>query len=220
MPDNWKIESSKKSTALVVGFCGLLGLTFIALTHAHLHEQSSAQGGFLLGVLFLAIGAATLLFKDSSEILVNGKSRELLVKSRGFLKNSDKVIPFSAVSGVSVRLVTGKDASSYYLQLQLRDGTIQKTGLWSFTQSEVTSVAERLAEDIGCPLTQPWKVYPYTVVHAGVAAAGAVMVYLIWYRGFVGPFCPAMWAGTAPPFIVVVAFFNIITLLKYFQFKI
>lgn len=37
-----------------------------------------------------------------------------------------------------------------------------------------------------------------------VSAGGGWLGYVIWYRCHIGPWCPAMWGGTAPPVIMLV----------------
>lgn len=37
-----------------------------------------------------------------------------------------------------------------------------------------------------------------------LAIIGSILSYAIWYRMQVGPWCPAMWFGTAPPILMLV----------------
>jgi hypothetical protein len=43
-----------------------------------------------------------------------------------------------------------------------------------------------------------------------VALIAGVVAYAAWYRWQVGPFCPGMWGGTAPPVMI-----GVVTLSAY-----
>ncbi len=46
-----------------------------------------------------------------------------------------------------------------------------------------------------------------------LALASGVGAYAVWYRLNVGPWCPAMWFGTAPLLMIGVVFFTVRRLL-------
>jgi hypothetical protein len=58
---------------------------------------------------------------------------------------------------------------------------------------------------------------PASVGYVIAAALGAVVLYAAWFRFSVGPWCPAMWFGNAPPVFILAGFALLLGLLRRFS---
>lgn len=222
--DAWVLQSNTAKTSVLSMGLILVGCLFILLTKdkvAGMRVWSDLMAAYYLGVLLFVLGLAALLFNENIEITVEPSAQRMLVQSRDLWASSQKIIAFKEVAGISVQKIRSKGdrANFYHLQIQLKNGGVQRTGFWALNQPDVFAVAERLAQDIGCEPQLPWRIYPHNSKHYILASVGAILIYTVWYRLTTGQLCLAMWFGAAPIYITGASFFGILGALKYFPLK-
>ena len=105
---------------------------------------------------------------------------------------------------------------SFWLQIERAGGKVFSTGRWSTSETEIRRLAERLSAEIGCECRGGIPLSPASAGRVAAAAIGAVVLYAAWFRFSAGPWCPAMWFGTAPPVIVLATFALLLGLFRRF----
>ena len=93
---------------------------------------------------------------------------------------------------------------------------MEGTGRWSLDPAEINALAEQLAAAVGCGCRLGAPRYPLAARHLPVALAGAAVLYALWFRLAVGPWCAAMWHGTAPPVFLLAGFAILLGLCRRF----
>lgn len=211
--------SQSQPNAAMAGGALLLGLVFVWLTADATPADSNAAAARWLGVLLAGVGVGGLVFIEHVTITPEPARRCLIIERRRLWGHRHDERSFDEIAAVRVATIgqQSKGTRSYWLQLQPLRGPVIQTGRWSHDQSEIHALADRLAATIGCTCergrdelaassTTAWQVL--------AAAAGALLVYAIWFRVSVGPWCAAMWFGTAPPVILLIAFGSLLGLLR------
>ena len=210
----WTLGSNTGKDQLLGAVILCAGIPFILLTYSKLGTAPNVTAAFGLGVLLCAVGLLTLLLKEDISVLVDPSSRKLTVRKTSRFGQKTTVIPFEQVASVNVHCPGGKGPRNYFLKLRLKNGKVERTGKWSYDQREMVALAGRLAAEIECPVSTGLLVQPVNAIRVVVSAAGAVLIYVFWYRIKVGPWCPAMWGGTAPFVIILVAFLILLGILS------
>lgn len=189
----------------IIGAIGLVCLISAAQIAASTGEN--VQTIRLVAGMIMLIGIA-VLFSEKTDLSIDEKGGKLLLRKSGVFKNSLQKIPLTSISGVRVRKRHNKDGIDYgySLQIRCRDGkSIYHTGGLD-KENEFYSIAERIAEVPGVEKEMPYMMAPLPIGTAGVAIISLLTgqaVYAIIYGCQTGwHFCPAMWAGTAPPFVI------------------
>lgn len=215
---NWEITSNtQKTTAVSVGVF-LLGAVFMALTRGALSGDASQLAGTWLGVLLAGVGLASFLFLEHVLVAVDGTGRRLVVNRHTRWGSTRTVLPFAQVESISVvKIGASADGSpSYWLQIQPRGRRTLFTGRWSTDPEEIDQLAERLANQLGCPCRRGGRGGQAGAGHLLAAVLGAVTLYAFWFRVKVGPWNHTMWAGSVGPVFVLVAFATLLGLLRRF----
>ena len=220
----WQLTSSaRKNGAVAVGSI-LVGALFIWLTRNAAAGDETVAAARWLGVLLAVIGVSGLLFLEEVLTTVDKAGRRLLLDRRTRWNRSRTGIPFSHIDSVRVvKVGSSSDGTpSYWLQVLLKGGRSCATGVWSLDEAHVGRLAEQLAAEVGCGCHREAAdrtasaLAPIAVLQIAVAALGALGSYALWYRLSVGPWCPAMWFGTAPPVFMLLAFSVLLALLRRF----
>ena len=204
----WQITSNTaKTTAVSVGSLGV-GLGFIWLTRRVPVGDTNGVAAMWLGVMLAGLGLAGLIFREEVVITVDSGRRALRIERRRRWGNVQTVVPFDDVRAVKVAKVgTRSDGTpSFWLQLERREGKMIGTGRWSANEAELGRLAEWLATEIGCACESGEPATPASVGPVVAAVAGAVGLYAALYRLSVGPWCEAMWDGSAPAGFILTAF--------------
>jgi len=211
----WTLSSNPGKDQLLGAVVLCAGIPFILLTYSKLGTAPNVTAAFAAGVLLIVVGLLTLIWKENISVVVDPASRKLTVHKASRFGQRTSVIPFDQVASVNVSCPSGKGPRNYFLKLRLKDGTVERTGKWSYDQGEIVALAGRLAAEIGCPVSTGLLVQPANAVRVFLSAAGAVLIYALWYRIKVGPWCVAMWFGTAPIAIMLVAFLILLGILRF-----
>jgi len=204
----WDIRSDAGKSGLLAVAMGLVGALFVTLARGRSDPSGNALAAFWLGVLLIGIALGGLIMAESVVLTVDPDRRALRFQRRNFWGRSAYLRPFASVDSVGVvKVGTDRgDAPSYFLVVNLRDGRVEGTGRWSLDPAEINALAEQLAAAIGCGCRLGAPRRPLAAKHLPVALAGSVALYALWFRLEVGPWCPAMWHGTAPPVFILAGF--------------
>jgi hypothetical protein len=209
-PTRWRITSNTRKTLALAAGSLLLGLLLVWLAGGARVGGSNATAAMWLGILLAALGVAAFVFAENLVVTVDTSERRLVIDRFTRWGNSRTLLPFVDVESIRVaKLGSGADGTpSYWLQVHCRRGEVYRTGRWSTDEAEINELAEQVADAVGCASRKGTPARPGTSVPLVTAAAalGAAALYALWYRLAVGPWCPAMWFGTAPPVIILLAF--------------
>ena len=127
------------------------------------------------------------------------------------------ILGFVEIPSVNVNQIGGyRGPPTYHLNIEQKDGKIEKTGRWSFEKGEIVALAERLSIDAGCKFNVGVVLQAIDLNKIVYSGIGAVIVFVVWFRIWAEPLCPAMWYGLAPPLIIIIAFFFILSILRKF----
>jgi len=212
----WQVTSNSQQSAAIAGGCLAVGALFVWLTRGAAPGDTTSTSALWLGVLLAAVGVAGLVFAEDVVVTVEPSRRRLRVERRMRWGQKSTEVAFDEVSSVRVvKVGSGSEGTpSYWLQILTRSGTSLATGRWSTDEAEMNRLARQLADAVGCGCEHGEPLPPTGAAHLAVAAAGAVVVYALWFRVQVGPWCPAMWFGTAPPVIMLLSFAALLGLLR------
>jgi len=198
----------------------LVGLLFIWLTCRIPVQDSNTVAAMWLGVLLVGVGLAAMIWAEEVVTTVDPEQRVLRFDCRRRWGNVSMTVPFDDVASVNVARVGSRSdgTPSFWLQIERVGGKAFSTGRWSLSETEIRRMAERLSAEIGCecrggggmPLS------PASVGRVATAAIGAVILYAAWFRYSIGPWCPAMWFGTAPPAFILTGFALLLGLFRRF----
>ena len=196
----------------------LAGLLFISLTCRIPVQDSNAVAAMWLGVMLIAVGLAAFIMGEDVVTTVDPGQRFLRVDCRRRLGNVSMTVPFDDVASVNVTRVGSRSdgTPSFWLQIERVGGKAFSTGRWSLSETEIRRLAERLSAEIGCECRGGIPLSPASAGRVAAAAIGAVVLYAAWFRFSAGPWCPAMWFGTAPPVIVLATFALLLGLFRRF----
>ena len=218
MKTAWQIESSS-GKGLLMAVCSLLvGLLFIWLTCRIPVQDSNTVAAMWLGILLAGLGLAAIILAEEIVTTVDPGERCVRLDCRRRWGNVSLTVPFDEVVSVNVAKVASRSdgTPSFWLQIERVGGKVFSTGRWSTNEAEIRRLAERLSAEIGCECRGGVPLSPASVLRVAAAAIGAVVVYAIWFRFSVGPWCPAMWFGTAPPVFILAAFAVLLGLFRRF----
>jgi len=210
----WVIHSDRNKHQLLFVFGIAIGILFIFLSYSQINTSSNHLAAFWLG-LFIFLICAIALIEDSQttvEVFTDKKYLRILKISRFTSKISK--INFSDIDHIFVGSRVRKNLETFYLALKLKNGKTIGTSKWSFNQDEIIQIAQQLAESIHCPVEQSTYFYPLNTTRYLLSGAGSILIYAIWYKSQVGPFCSAMWFGSAPALIISFSFLFILSILR------
>ncbi len=211
----WTIRSNTGKNQLVGIFSVLLGIPFVLLTVHHLKSNTNALAGFGVGILLIGIGVVALLFTEEITVIVDPGRQRLMIQRGSRLGQKLSIVNFNEIASVLVGSAGGyRGPKSYHLKISLRNGKTATTGRWSLDQSEIIALAEQLAAEIGCTSDLGILVNPVNASQIIYSVCGAVILYAIWFRIWVGPWCLAMWFGTAPPVIMLIVFSGMLGVMR------
>jgi hypothetical protein len=211
----WTIRSNTGSNQLVGVFTLVLGIPCVLLTIHNFKSSANTMAGFCLGILLIGAGVFSLLFLEEISTTVDPERRRLIIEKKSRVGHKTSVVGFDEIASVLVNSAGGHEGpKNYHLKISLKNGKTDTTGRWSLDQGEIVAIAGQLAAEIGCESNPGLIVHPINATQIVYSGIGAVILYPIWFRIWVGPWCPAMWFGTAPPVIILIAFFGILGILR------
>ena len=212
----WQIKSSSQKGFVVAVGLLLLGVLFLWLTCRIPVHDSNTAAAMWLGVLLVGVGLAAIVLTEEVLTTVDPEQRCLRIECRRRWGNVSVMVPFEEVESVNVSRVGSRRGGtpSFWLQIHRRGGKVFSTGWWSMTEAETRRMAERLSAAIGCECRGGVPMNPGSAGYVAAAAVGSVVFYVVWFRFSVGPWCPAMWFGTAPPTFILTGFALLLGLLR------
>jgi hypothetical protein len=214
------IESdTAQSSWLTIGLALLGCVIGYAAWNAQItpEKQEAITAATWLSALLVVGSLASLLFLEKKILTLDPATKELQLVAKGLFGTRTLLFPFSSITGVHVSRIgnSTKGIPSYWLRFTTQDGKNISTGRWSYDQQEMLDLAEKLSSMIGCATSEAGATLnPVTGMSVLAATLSAVVIYMLWYRFSIGPWCVAMWFGTAPPVIMGVVFLVVLTLLQ------
>lgn len=182
---------------------------FILMFAAKIANQSGEDIAIirLISGMFLIL-SIVLLFSENTDLSLDEKGKKLIVRKSGVFRNVLQKIPLSSISGVRVRKRQTRNGieQGYTLQIRCKDGKsiIKNGGIDS--ENEFYDLAERISESPGVEKDMPYMLSPLPLSPALLALISLICaqgVYAIIYGAQTNwHFCPAMWAGGAPPMVI------------------
>ena len=196
----------------------MVGLLFIWLTCRIPVQDSNTVAAMWLGVMLIAVGLAAIILREEVVTTVDPGQRSLRIDLRRRWGSVSVTLPFDNVVSVNVARVGSRSdgTPSFWLQIESASGKVFSTGRWSTNETEIRQLAERLSAEIGCECRGGMPLSPASAGRVVAAAIGAVVLYAAWFRFSVGPLCPAMWFGTAPPVFTLAGFALLLGLFRRF----
>lgn len=122
--DSWTSENNPvKQTLLSVG-CSVVGLALIAGFRDFSMQDTNSLAGFLLGLLLLGIGVSAFLAMGKQTIVIDPKTRRIVVEERKRFRTKKRLISFSDVVETHIGYLGKRSnlVNFYYIILKLRSG--------------------------------------------------------------------------------------------------
>lgn len=220
------IESqSLKTRVLFVGII-ILGGLFLFLSPNSTHTlqlfHRSFNTVFILGSLLAYGGVVGFLWTEDVEIFL--KNNDIIVKRKNLFRSKEQIYSLDDIEKVHVATIgRAQGPHSYHLLIYRKSGGSIKTGRWSWNQSEMLLAAEQLSLQLHSFHTSGLIVHPIVrnvtveevpIPQTVLALGIAIFIYALWYRWQVGPWCPAMWFGSAPVVIITSSTWIFLSLLR------
>ncbi len=123
--DIWEFENNPvRQTALSLA-CIMVGIALVmASRYFNGSDTINGLAGFLLGILLLIIGIWAFLVGGKQTIVVDPKSRRIVVEDMNRFGVKKRLIPFSDIvdTGIGYFGKKSNDVDFYYIILKLRSG--------------------------------------------------------------------------------------------------
>lgn len=201
--------------AVAIGLT-LLGGLFLYLLRGRTNMSGNEESAQILGSLLLLVGVGTLLYNERTRLEIDPSRNTLTLRRRSIFGEKKRLMALNQVTKVGVmKIGSNRSRIFHYLPyMVLQSGEQVATGFSFAIESEAYAQAKKMAQAIGCPNEEIPPPHQLTQVNLILAGFVAVAVYMTYYRWQVGPFCPAMWFGTAPIFIMAMTAWCTFTLLQ------
>lgn len=211
---SFRLESRHLQSRLMALVMIAIGLFLVTL--AGNEGAANSESAKYLGAFLIAGGTLGLFWLDQIILEVSRTEKCLVLTRRGLFEGPRKQkIPQTQIQEVLVKRIGSKwkGLETHHLILKTQNQQIN-TGYWKRERREIEVVANQLiqalelkghgdlllsseeADDISESSS------PFHSRRLAISFAVGLIVYVAWYRLSVGPWCPAMWAGTAPPYII------------------
>jgi hypothetical protein len=99
-----------------------MGLILIVTCRDFVRMDTNSFAGFLLGLLLLVIGILALLFGGNRKIVVEPKTRRILIEDTNRFRSKKRSIAFSDIVDTHISYIGKNPTYIYYLVLHLRSG--------------------------------------------------------------------------------------------------
>lgn len=208
---HWVIRSNVMATRGLSLLFLILGLILTVKAQSPVDPSSARFMAQVLGILLICGPLLFLVFLEDIQISVDPQNQRMRIRRANWFRSKLITRAFSELADVRT-LKHGRSSQGiviYTLLLEFQDGQRLNPGLWSFSPQTIDRIVERLILETGCQATLPAPRPSLQSNDLILPAIGAVATYVVWYRIQVGPWCLAMWHGTAPIFIMGVAFVSI-----------
>jgi hypothetical protein len=195
---------------------GFLGLMLVFLVNSCKEETITTLSAYLSGILLISLALGVFIYSEKVSIQIDTKLKNLKFHKKSLFEIKNYTLKFEEIDSVQV-LTIGRGHRgivTYHLVIFLKNGKRELPGRFSLIQSEIISDAERLADTVGCKFTSDRRYNQLGGIHYILAAGGSFLIYAIWYKSTTGPFCLAMWFGTAPVVIIGFSFLALVRILR------
>jgi hypothetical protein len=213
---NWMLPSSKTRHFLISSFIGFIGIVLFIVGK----NTALIFGTYLsltqLGQIFFVGSFLYYAFVDQISLEVDEKNSLVIFHRKNILERKLEKISFNEFKSIQVKKIgrTNDSIHSFHLVLKLKNDRSIFPGFVSTDISEISEIAEKLSVIMGCSFEQPQLINQTHTRKTFFALLLSILIYAFWYRFKVGPWCPAMWGGSAPLVIITSVFFIIHQALK------
>lgn len=211
------IKTDKKKNIVMGLVTFAIGALFVYLVHGVGTPTRNQNAALLLGYLLIFIGGSGIVLNEEIETQIDTKRKMIRSNAKNLFTNNSRLIPFSLIAHTALARVgrASNITHFYFLIFVLKSGESIQTGYFNMSQSEAFQEATRLAQEVGCEASQHNIANPEkNTTNFILALAAGVIFYALYFRSKIGPWCPAMWAGNAPPLIIISATWATFVLLR------
>lgn len=122
--DIWETRSNNRQQIAISTVCLIVGAVLTVALRDYGLSGSNRQAGFLLGVVLLGLGIATLVAGGSQTVQVDADTREIRVMDQRLIGSRTQTVAFDQVQHVEIACLQTRSqhALRYFLQLQLISG--------------------------------------------------------------------------------------------------
>lgn len=122
--DIWETRSNNRQQLMISAICLIVGVVLTVALRDYGPSGSNRQAGFLLGVVLLGLGLATLFAGGTQTVQVDAHAREIRILDRRLIGKRTHTVAFEQVQRVEVACLQTRSqhALRYFLQLQLISG--------------------------------------------------------------------------------------------------
>lgn len=211
------IQSNRNKNIILATALMLLGALFVWKLHDVTPLNSNQSAALWLGYLLLFIGAAALTWNEQVTTEFDRERQQVRQLAKNLFESRMRHIPFSDIERIGVARV-GRPSSNtefYFLTLILKNGERVDTGHWVMSREAAYHQSEEIAGFVGCAVNDGKLPNPsMNSSNLAIAVLIGIAIYAAYYRKAVGPWCPAMWFGSAPPIIILSSTWTAFTLLR------
>ena len=220
-----EISSNTARSWLLAISAGGLGFLLILLANNQAEQSVNTTAALWLGILLEGLGIAAAILMEDVHTIINPTTRSIHITRKSWWGQHTSSISFADVQSVRVVMIGRQSGTtkasrylrlSYWIAIDLKSGASIATGRWSRNQNEIDQLAKKMSLNIGCEAHPGPRRFPLGGYHGAVAALGAILLYILFYRFWAGPWCIAMWFGTLPPIFMGMSFFAILAPLRRF----
>ena len=190
----------------------LLGIFLILKTKNQAFEslQLNSPSFFaqILGIMLLVGPFAYWLTNDRVSMRFDIDKKRIFIRKSDYFKNERSSINFEDVASIDIKKVgrSHKGVEFYFLIFNFKNQSSLNPNYFSTRFEEVLETASYLCELLNCELlreeTHTLRLKPANAHFIWMIPILSVFIYSLWYRLQIGPWCTAMWFGTAPWFIM------------------
>lgn len=211
------IRSNQSKNIILAIILILVGALFVWKLYDAIPLDSNQSAALWLGYLLLFIGAAALTWNEQIITEFDRDRQQVRQLAKNLFESRMRHIPFSDIERIGVARV-GRASSNtefYFLTLVLKNGERLGTGHWVMSREEAYQQAQEIASFVGCAVNDGKLPNPaMNSSNLAIAVLIGIAIYAVYYRKAVGPWCPAMWFGSAPPIIILSSTWTAFTLLR------
>ncbi|MBK7890499.1 MAG: hypothetical protein IPJ84_06530 [Bdellovibrionales bacterium] len=211
------IQSNRRKNIILAIGLSLVGALFVWKLHDVTPLDSNQSAALWLGYLLLFLGAAALTFNEQVTTEFDRERQQVRQLAKNLFESRKRHIPFSDIERIGVARI-GRPSSNtefYFLTLILKNGERLGTGHWVMSREEAYQQAQEIASFVGCAVNDGKLPNPaMNSSNLAIAALTGIVIYAAYYRKAVGPWCPAMWFGSAPPIIILSSTWTTFALLR------
>ncbi len=122
--ESWISRSNPGKQYLVAAASALAGAVLMWGFHDYRLTDTNAMAGFFLGLLLAGLGLAGILAGGRQSVLVDPRTRRIVVEDTNLFGAKQRSIPFKDIAGISIGFLGKRSnhAMWYYLRLELVGG--------------------------------------------------------------------------------------------------